>query len=103
MSTRKNRSSGGGTRKAGRIPMYAMTQHGLNEWHKDMFEKLGWMVLLKAKGFNYKIPMYKKGIEHLIKAIKHVRSEYEDHNRKHDLNVLLMNAEVLHDFATKHL
>jgi hypothetical protein len=93
--TRKNRGK--------KIPMYAVTFHALHEWHKKMFEELGWMVLLKAKGFDYKITVYKKGIDHLLKAIDHLMKEYEDHNRKHDLNVLRMNVMVLREFAMKHL
>jgi archaellum component FlaC len=91
------------TRKAMRLPQHAATMHGLIKWHTHIFEKLGWMVLAKAKGYGYKVSDYKKGINHLIETIKHVKSEYENHNRKHDLNVLLMNTEALKDFVNKHL
>ena len=88
------------TRKV-RLPKYAMTFQGLQMWHNAMFEKLGWMVLAKAKGYDSKVSQYKKSINHLIEAIKHIMKEYEDHNRKHDLAVLLMNAEVLREHANK--
>ena len=61
------------------------------------------MVLVKAKGYDYKIKAYKKSIENLHKSICHVMGEYEDRNRKHDLNVLKMNVEVLKDAADKML
>ena len=83
------------TRKAHTLPEHAATFHGLHHWHKAMFEKLGWMVLAKAKGMNYKISAYKKSMEELIKSIKHVSGEYQESDRKHDLNVLLMQAEHL--------
>lgn len=85
-----------------RLPEHAATFHGLHEWHKALFEKMGWMVLAKAKGMDYKITTYKKSINHLIESIKHVSSEYKDVDRKHDLNVLLMYAECLKGFVMKH-
>jgi hypothetical protein len=91
------------TRKASKhLPKHAATMKGLHGWYEHMFEKLGWMVLAKEKGYDYKIDAYKKSIGHLIASIKHVSSEYENHNRKHDLNVLLMNTECLKDFVMKH-
>ena len=93
---------GGNTRKITRLPKNAATFHGLHKWHNAEFEKLGWMILAQAKGYNDKISQYKKSIVNLIRSIKHVSSEYENHNRKHDLRVLLMNAEVLKEFVMKH-
>ena len=66
------------------------------------FEKVGWMVLWKAKGVDHRIASYKKNIQHLIDSIKHVSAEYKDPDRKHDLAVLQMNAETLRDFVMKH-
>jgi len=85
----------GYTRKSKSLPENAETFHGLHHWHKEMFEKLGWMVLAKAKGMDYKITVYKKSIDRLIQSIRHVSKEYEEADRKHDLNVLLMQAECL--------
>ena len=93
-ATRKSKS-GSNNSTMYSLPENAATFHGLHHWHKEMFEKLGWMVLAKAKGMDYKISVYKKSIDHLIRSIKHVSEEYEDADRKHDLNVLLMQAECL--------
>jgi hypothetical protein len=68
---------------------------GLSDWHKHVFEHLGWMVLAKAKGYDLKVKAYKMSVKNLIASIKHVMGEYEDHDRKHDLKVLLMNVELL--------
>jgi len=79
------------------------TQHSLEKWQKGMFENLGWMVLAKEKGLEYKISTYKKSIDRLIASIRHVSSEYESRNRKHDLNVILLNSQCLKSFVDKHL
>lgn len=79
------------------------TEHGLEKWHDAMFEKLGWMVLAKEKGLDYKISTYQKSLDRLIASIKHVSSEYESRNRKHDLHVLLLNTMCLKSFVDKHL
>jgi len=82
------------TRK-NRLPRHAATMAGLVGWHKAMFEKLGWMLLAKAKGMNEKVRAYKTGVSDLVKSLEHVMKEYEDQNRKHDLNVMLMQARLL--------
>jgi hypothetical protein len=68
---------------------------GLVHWHTHVFEHLGWMVLAKAKGYDEKVRVYKMSVTHLIESIKHTISEYENHDRKHDLKVMLMQVEVL--------
>jgi len=83
------------TRK--KLPRYAATYHGVHKWYTAMFEKLGWMVLAQAKGMKSKVTEYKKSVSDLIKTIEHIKAEYEDRNRIHDLNVLLMNTHVLQD------
>ena len=87
--TRKNRTT---------LPRNASTMHQLNHWHKHAFTHLGWMVLAKAKGMDAKVKQYKMSVNRLCDSIKHLMNEYENHNRKHDLNVMLMQVEVLqHD------
>lgn len=77
--------------------------YGVQKWYVREHEKLGWMVLAKAKGYDYKVESYKKALNNLKKTINHVMKEYEDHNRKHDLNVIRMHVDVLIDFVEKHL
>jgi len=91
------------TRKAPRIPEHAATMRGLYGWYQAMFEKLGWMVLAKAKGHATKVAEYKRSINRLLDSLTHVMSEYKDHNRIHDLNVLHMHVMVLRDFAMANL
>jgi hypothetical protein len=85
------------------LPEHAVTMHGVNHWFVYVFEKLGWMLLAKAKGHDYKITTYKKSIKHLIESIEHLMTEYSDADRKHDLNVLLMETHILDKYVNKHL
>jgi len=66
-----------------------------------MFEELGWMVLMKAKGYDYKVEAYKKSVDNLLKSLEHVMKEYKDQNKIHDLKVLHMNVMVLKDHIKK--
>jgi hypothetical protein len=82
-----------------KLPKHSGTFHSVQKWHKHMISELGWMVILKAKGYGYKVTAYKKSIDNLLKTIDHISTEYEDKNKKHDLNVLRMNIEVLKEAA----
>ena len=83
------------------LPMHANTMHGLQHWYQREFEKLGWMVLAKAKGYDFKIAAYKKALHHLKLSIEHVMAEYSDPDRRHDLAVLHMNLMCLIDHVEK--
>ena len=92
------------TRRASRqLPEFATTMHGLNEWYNSKVERLGMIVLTKARGEKDKVAMYKRNLRRLHGAIKHLQGEYKDVDRLHDLNVLCMNVECLQDFVGKHL
>jgi hypothetical protein len=99
-STRSARTNKRGTL---RVPRNAVTMSQLNNWFKATYEKMGWMVLSKAKGMGHKVVEYKKSLKHLVASIEQVMHEYTDMNRIHDLKVLHMEACVLRDFASKHL
>ena len=61
------------------------------------------MVLIKAKGYNDKVRVYKHSIKTYLDTARHVLSEYESQNRKHDINVLIMNVEALKQFVDSNL
>jgi hypothetical protein len=86
-----------------RIPRNAATMAQLTYWFNAMNDKLGWIVLAKAKGLDYKVTGYKRGLDRLIQTIEHVKAEYKDHNRKHDLGVLLIEAKALQQYVNRHL
>jgi hypothetical protein len=96
--TQKNRSHG-----IGKIPQHAATFCGVQHWFKAEFEKLGWMLLAKEKGYDFKVVAYKRAIRHMIMTIEHLMTEYSEADRIHDLNVLLMESKVLNEFVNKHL
>ena len=85
--------------KMNMVPMHNTTMNGLNHWHKHLFEHFGWMILAKAKGYGYKIPTYKKSIEHFIKTAEKSMSNYSESNRKRDVKILLRNVKVLKKHA----
>ena len=98
-ATRRNRRMSG-TRKA-RLPRHAATLQYINYWHKSLFEKLGWMILADAQGYDGKIAEYKKSIDHFLETAAHLTSEYENHNRKHDINVMITNVKILKAHVAK--
>lgn len=105
MKTPRNRSpSRYRTRRTrgGNLPKYASTYESIYKWYTKIFEKLGWIVLAKAKKNGDKIKYYKYSISYFLKCIDHVMNEYENHNRKHDLRVIKMNIEELQAFVNKN-
>jgi hypothetical protein len=90
-------------KKVPKLPMHANTFNGLHDWYNAKFEKLGWMVLAKAKGNYSKVAQYKKGIKNLLTSIQHVMNEYVDIDKQHDLQVLHANTIALHQFVMRTL
>ncbi len=90
-------------KKTSRLPMHANTFNGLHDWYNAKFEKLGWMLLAKAKGNYSKVTQYKKGIKNLLTSIQHVMNEYVDIDKQHDLQVLYANTQTLYQFVMRNL
>jgi len=83
---------------------YNVTFHGLHEWHKHMFEKLGWMVLAKKHGYSDKVKSYINGCKRLKEALEQeVKNDKRPENDKEDLLVLHRNSETLCEVADKVL
>jgi hypothetical protein len=98
-------SRNNGTRKNNNsvLPQHACTFDGVQCWFKEKYEKLGWMVLAKAKGYDFKIKPYKMSIKHLLMTIEHLMNMYKDEDKLHDLKVLHMDTMLLRDTAEKIL
>jgi len=92
------------TRRANKnlLPRHVSTSAGIHGWYRRMMSQLGWMVIAHAKGMKDRMVMYKHSMKDLLATIDHVSAEYESANRKHDLNVIRMNTEVLLDYVNTH-
>ena len=80
---------------------YPVTMHGLHEWTKAEFEKLGWMILAQNRGMTKKVELYKESLDHLVASISAKKSTTKDADRIADLQVLLDNVSILREHVTK--
>ena len=78
-----------------------VTKHGLADWNKAMYERLGWMFLAKKKGYHDKVKVYKDSINHLIHKTELKIKEVVNVDRKADLEIILGYAKLLKTFAAK--
>lgn len=74
---------------------FETTFHGLQEWYKNKFEKLGWMILAKEKGHHDKVLEYKNSLNRLEKAIENKLKHVNDMDKKDDLNIMLEDVMIL--------
>ena len=84
-----------------RKPSHAHTFHSLHEWHKAMFEKLGWMLLAREHGYHEKIFAYKAAIGYLCDSLEHKIKHTREADRKEDLRILLRNTHILMDHVKR--
>lgn len=72
-----------------------ITIHGMKEWYKAMFEKLGWMILARENDHADKVETYKNSVNRLEKAIRDRIPYVSDKDKKMDLLIMLNNIKVL--------
>jgi hypothetical protein len=53
------------------------------------------MLMAKAKGMDTKVKAYKESVHSLVRAIKKSMGEYKNSDKKHDLKIMLAQAELL--------
>ena len=82
--------------------MHKVTFNGLHLWGKYLFENLGWMVLMKENNHNpMKIKAYIESINQYIIHLNEYKKITKDEDKKHDLDALLANAEILQKHVKK--
>ena len=95
------------TNKSMTLDPQSTTMHKLTHWHKALFERLGWIVLMKAKDKMYKVESYKKEIYSYLKMIEHLINEYlimpNTEKAIHDLHVLEMEIKHLQKYVNKFI
>ena len=100
--TIKRRKNQAGTQKS--RCEHPATVHGIQEWYKHMFEKLGWMVLAKSKGgMSDKLISYKKSLKRLEDKIECKIPMIHCMDKKDDLIIMLGNVRILMDHVSKYL
>ena len=77
------------------------TMHGLYNWYKEMFEKLGWMVLAQSRGMTDKIQTYLNSLQRLHMALEQKITKIHDADKKEDLTIMLKNVEELLSHSQK--
>ena len=80
-----------------------VTYHGLIKWYDAEFEKLGWMILAKQRGYNDKITAYLHSLTRLQQALEHKMTHLKESDRKEDVQIMLYNLKILMDHANKDL
>ena len=80
---------------------HVCTFEGLHDWHKSMFEKLGWMIMAKENNMQMKIASYLDSIIRLEKGLESKISYTKDSDRKDDLQILLENVKCLDSCANR--
>jgi hypothetical protein len=78
------------------------TMHGLIKWEKNMFKKLGWMVL-GSKMFNLtnNVADYKCGLARLNANLN--QASYEDNYKNTNIKIMKENLDCLTKFAEANL
>lgn len=82
---------------------YEATFEWLNKWYVMEFEKLGWMILAKHRGYNDKVTTYLKSLQRLKEALEHKLTHLKGHDRKEDVHIMLDNLHILMDHADEDL
>jgi len=81
--------------------VHPVTFHGLQEWYKAKFEKLGWMILAKRDGYMDKVMTYQNSLKRLQIAIDDKIKEMRDKDKKDDLMIMKENVETLLEHVKK--
>ena len=73
----------------------------LNVWFKAEFEKLGWMVLARKKGYDEKVNDYINSVKRLYYQLDCKIKDTKDHDKKQDLLIMHKDVKCLMDHIHK--
>lgn len=82
---------------------YSVTHTGLCKWTKEMFSKLGWMLIAKREKRGYRLKAYLEDLKHLEAAVAERIASTIDGDRTADLKIMLENVGTLRAEARKLL
>lgn len=67
----------------------------LNLWFKTEFEKLGWMVLARRKGYDEKVNTYINSVRTLCHQLECKIKDTKDYDKKQDLILMHKDVKIL--------
>ncbi len=71
----------------------------IQQEHRTLVEKLGWVVVAHARGFTTKLDEYAVDLDRLIEDIRLASSQYVEPDRIVDLSLMELEAFALRDFV----
>jgi hypothetical protein len=98
---KRHRKHHRGTKKMRGEKKCEATMAGITQWYVSVFEKLGWMVLAKNKGYNDKIETYKNSLRRMKECIENKLVSVVEEDRKADLRIMHHNLLLLIDHVNK--
>lgn len=84
--------------------MHPVTYQGLQIWITNLFQQLGWMLVIKENNHNkFKIRSYKESLKQLSIHLNAYKKRTKDEDKKNDLNTMIIHANVLQKYVKRLL
>jgi len=84
--------------------MHPVTYNGLQIWIKNLFQQLGWMLVIKENNHNqFKIDYYKESIKQLHLHLEDYRKRTNDEDKKNDLGTMITHVKILKKYVKRLL
>ena len=82
--------------------MHPVTYQGLQIWITNLFQQLGWMLIIKENNHNkFKIDSYKESIKQLSLHLKDYKKRTRDLDKKNDLQTMIIHTAILDKYVKK--
>jgi len=84
--------------------MHPVTYQGLQIWITNLFQQLGWMLVIKENNHNkFKIRSYKESLKQLCIHLNAYKKRTKDEDKKNDLETMIIHANVLQKYVKRLL